>query len=162
MRCMVPLLVVALVAITAQAAVPVSPADRRFALDTSQDLLFEARAGQLAAERGGSQDIRDEGLSDAHDHNLANDVLRTAAAGVPLPDALGPELQSRLDRLHALSGTAFDAAFLREMQTLQIRDAGALATEARSGLTPQLRAFAAETVRIIQRHLGALNAAEAE
>jgi putative membrane protein len=147
----------------AQAAEPVSDRDQAFVAMVSQGGMFEVKAGGLAAEQGNTQDIRDQGATEAHDHQLVGDKLKSicAAAGIPIADTLNEPFQKRLDDLKALSGGAFDAAYLREMDDIHRKDGAAFRVEAKSGTNPALRAFAAETHRIVMRHLGEVHAAGA-
>jgi len=147
----------------AQAAEPVSERDQAFVAMVSQGGLFEVKAGALAATQGNTQDIRDQGSTEAHDHQLVGDKLKSicSAAGIPIADQLNDQFQKRLDDLKALSGSAFDAAYLREMDDIHKKDGAAFRVEAKQGGNPALRAFAAETHRIVLRHRGELHAASA-
>jgi putative membrane protein len=142
----------------AQAADSVSKADGAFIAMVSQGGLFEMKAGFLAADKGNTQDIKDLGYTEFHDHRLVNDKLKSiaAAAGVDIASELNPQLQKELDRLSGMSGYAFDAAFLTDMEGIHAKDGAAFADEATDGTNPRLRAFAAETHRIVLRHIGAL------
>ena len=153
-------LVIGVLAPTAHAADETSTADRAFVAMVSQGGLFEVKAGQLAAERGHTQDIKDQGSTEAHDHQLVGDKLKSiaSAAGIPFADTLNAQFQKELDDLKALSGNDFDAAYLRDMDDIHKKDGAAFATESNSGSNPALRAFAAETHRIVLRHLGELHA----
>lgn len=157
----------ALLMIAAASALPLSAhaetasaIDRAFVAMVSQGGMFEVKAGQLAAEQGSTQDIKDQGATEAHDHQLVGDKLSTIAkgAGIPVADALNPQFQKKLDDLKALSGPAFDAAYLSSMDDIHNKDGAAFAKEAVSGSNSDLRAFAAETHRIVVRHLGELHA----
>ncbi len=44
------------------------------------------------------------------------------------------------------------------METIHAKDGAAFAQEAKSSTNPKLRAFAAETHRIVERHIGELHA----
>lgn len=144
----------------ARAADAVSAADRSFVAMVSQGGMFEVKAGQLGAEQGAAQDIRDQGNTEAHDHALVGDKLKSiaSAADIEIGDTLNPQFQKKLDSLKALSGEAFDAAYLREMEDIHAKDGAAFAKEAQSGSNPKLKAFAAETHRIVERHIGELKA----
>ena len=144
----------------ARAADAVSATDRSFVAMVSQGGLFEVKAGQLGAERGAVQDIRDQGNTEAHDHQLVGDKLKSIAgeAGIEIGDTLNAQFQKKLDDLKALSGEAFDAAYLRDMEDIHAKDGAAFAKEAKSGTNPKLKAFAAETHRIVERHVGELKA----
>ena len=144
----------------ARAADTVSAADRAFVAKVSQGGLFEVKLGEVAQERGLAQDIRDQGATEAHDHMLVNRKLKSIAsdAGIEIGDSLDPMFQKQLDDLRALSGTRFDVAYLRAMKAIHAKDGAAFAAEAREGSDPKLRDFAAETHRIVQSHIGELNA----
>ena len=144
----------------AHAADAVSAADRKFVAMVSQGGMFEVKAGQVGADQGSTQDIRDQGTTEAHDHQLVGDKLKSIAAdaGIQIGDTLNAQFQSELDQLKGLSGRAFDAAYLRDMEVIHGKDGAAFATEAKSGSNPKLKAFAAETFRIVQRHIGELRA----
>ena len=145
-------------ATAAAAADAVSAADRTFIAMVSQGGMFEVQAGQLAAAQGNAQDIKDQGATEAHDHQLVGDKLKSIAvdAGIQFPVVLNPQFQKELDDLKALSGAAFDTAYLRDMVAIHDKDGAAFAAEAKSGTDPKLRAFATETHRIVIRHLGEL------
>ncbi|MGI4976171.1 MAG: DUF4142 domain-containing protein [Janthinobacterium lividum] len=159
-----PLLLASALAVVAvpavRAADAVSAADRSFVAMVSQGGMFEVKLGQLGAEQGAVQDIRDQGNTEAHDHQLVGDKLRSisTAAGIEIGDTLNAQFQKKLDAVRALSGEAFDAAYLREMEDIHAKDGAAFAKEATAGTDPQLRAFAAETHRIVERHIGELKA----
>jgi putative membrane protein len=138
----------------------VSPADRGFIAMVGQGGLFEVMAGQAAADQGGSQDIRDQGVTEAHDHLLVGDKLTSIAAdaGIRTGDRLNTQFQKELTGLKALSGPAFDAAYLSDMKAIHAKDGAAFAKEAESSSNPKLKAFAAETHRIVERHIGELDA----
>jgi putative membrane protein len=147
----------------AQAAQSVSAADRRFVASVSQGGMFEVQAGQLAAEQGSAQDIKDQGTTEAHDHKLVGETLTSVAtaAGISFPSALTATFQQRLESLKSLSGAAFDAAYLSDMKTIHDKDGAAFAQESQSGTNPQLRQFAAATHRIVLMHIGELRAVPA-
>jgi putative membrane protein len=142
------------------AAETVSTTDKAFVAMVSQGGMFEVKAGELAAQQGSTQDIRDQGATEAHDHQLVGDKLSSIAkaAGIPVGDSLNASFQAKLDDLKTLSGPAFDAAYLSSMDDIHNKDGAAFAKEATSGTNTDLRAFAAETHRIVVRHLGELHA----
>ena len=144
----------------ALAANPASDVDRSFVAGVSQGGLFEVKLGSLAADQGYSQDIKDQGATEAHDHQLVGDKLKSIASddGIAVADTLDEHFQHELAADRALSGTAFDAAYLRDMEAIHAKDGAAFAREAATGSDPRLRRFAAETHRIVARHVGELKA----
>ena len=156
-----PILAAGSASMPALAAVgDLSAADRAFVAKVSQGGMYEVEASKVASQVAGRQDIVDIGFTEVHDHQLVGAKLRSIAAsvGIELEPALNAAFQKRLDRLRGLSGKAFDNAYIKEMNAIHAADGAAFAEEARSGHHPALRAFAAETVLIVKRHLGSLHA----
>ena len=143
----------------AQAAEPTAQ-DKTFVNTVGPGGMYEVMLGKLAETKGSSQDIKDQGNTEAHDHALVGDKLAAAAkdAGIPVPDKLTPEFQTQYDKIGTLSGAAFDAKYLSDMKKVHAGDGAAFAKEAKEGTNPMLKAFAAETFKIVQRHIGELEA----
>ena len=151
-----------LLALTAPAlaASPMSDADKTFVAMVSQGGMYEVALGAVAEKQGATQDLRDQGNTEAHDHALVGDKLKgiVTGAGLPFPDALNAAFQARLDKIKALTGADFDKAYIVDMKKIHEADGAAFAKEAKEGTNPDLKAFAAETHRIVERHLGELDA----
>ncbi len=144
----------------AVAAGTMSDADKAFVAKVSQGGMYEVELGKVAEKQGATQDIRDQGNTEAHDHELVGDKLKgiVTGAGLPFPGKLDDEFQARLDKISALKGEAFDRAYLVDMKKIHEADGAAFAKEARGGTNPDLKTFAAETHRIVERHLGEIEA----
>lgn len=144
----------------ASAAEKVSDADKTFVAKVSQGGMYEVALGKLAEDKGATQDIKDQGNTEDHDHTLVGDKLKTIAqsAGLEFPGTLNSEFQERLDKMKALSGEKFDEAYVADMKKIHAADGAAFAKEAKAGTNPDLKAFAAETYNIVQRHIGELDA----
>ncbi len=144
----------------AQAADSLSATDGKFVAMVSQGGMFEVAAGKVAADQGSTQDIKDQGNTEVHDHKLVGDKLTSIASanGVKPADSLNPKFQKELDDLKALSGPAFDSAYLRDMADIHAKDGAAFAKEAEEGSNADLKAFAVETHRIVVRHIGEIQA----
>ena len=144
----------------AGAADPVSAADRAFVAMVSQGGMFEVQAGAIGAAQGTTQDIRDQGTTEQHDHMLVGDKLKSvaSAAGIAFPSTLVGQFQAELAALKGAPAAKFDALYLQDMDAIHAKDGAAFAKEASGGSNPGLRAFAAETYRIVQRHIGELRA----
>lgn len=143
-------------------AATATPADRMFVAQVSQGGMFEVQAGKLASTKGSAQDVRDFGVMEAHDHMLVGDKLKAIASreGIAVPASLNPEFTAKMARLRGLSGPAFDAAYMQEMGTLHDGDGAAFAKEGAQGGSPAFRQFGTETHKIVQRHIGAIHAAQ--
>ena len=143
-----------------EAAPNVSAADKAFVAMVSQGGMFEVQAGQAASEQGSTQDIKDQGATEAHDHKLVGDKLSAIADKLDMtfPSDLNAGFSKELAALKAVSGHDFDRLYLQDMIAIHNKDGAAFAKEASIGTNPDLRAFATETHRIVERHLGELHA----
>jgi putative membrane protein len=83
-----------------------SAADRSFVAMVSQGGMFEVKAGQVGADQGNTQDIKDQGTTESHDHKLVGDKLKgiASANNIQIADSLNAGFQKNLDELKALSG----------------------------------------------------------
>ncbi|MBD5654600.1 MAG: DUF4142 domain-containing protein [Candidatus Eremiobacteraeota bacterium] len=149
-----------LVPLVSPAADLASAADRAFVAKVSQGGMFEVALGKVAAAQGSTQDIRDQGATESHDHMLVGAKLKMVAgeAAITFPSSLNAMFSQKLASLQVLSGRRFDAAYLQAMEDIHAKDGAAFAKEARGGGDPKLRAFASETYRIVLRHIGELKA----
>ena len=155
-----PALAAGLRANEGRAASTYSAADHAFIMKVSQGGMYEVEASKVANDKARAQDVIDVSLYEVHDHQLVGAKLTSIAntLGITFPTTLNPMFQARLDKLKTLSGQAFDDAYIREMDAIHAIDVQAFAHEAQSGQNGPLRAFAAETVIIVRRHIGALHA----
>ena len=142
-------------------AATATQADRAFVAKVAQGGMFEVAAGKLAETRGSTQDVRDLGVTEVHDHTLVGDKLKaiSASEGVAVASSPNAAFAGKLSHLASLSGTSFDKAYLTEMATLHDGDGAAFAKEAQNGGSAAFRAFGTETHRIVQRHIGAIHGA---
>ena len=138
-----------------------SAADRAFIAKVSQGGMFEVEASKVANQKAHEQDVIDVSLYEVHDHEFVGAKLKSIASslGVNFPSALNADFQQRVNRLSSLSsGKEFDDAYIKEMDVIHAIDVQAFAEQAKNGQNPALKAFAAETVIIVRRHIGALQA----
>jgi putative membrane protein len=147
-------------AVSARAADALSEQDKAFFAKVSQGGMYEVQLGKLAQDKASAQDVKDSGSTEMHDHMLVGDKLKSIieANGMAFPASLNSEFQARLDKMSALSSDKFDAAYIEDMKKIHMADGAAFKKEASEGGNPDLKAFAAETYKIVQRHLGELGA----
>ncbi len=145
----------------ARAAEPPSDKDRLFVDKVSQGGAYEVEASKLAAARATAADVRDQAATEVHDHEAVNRNLKRIAdaAGVAIAPQLNKEFKARLLKLSDVPAAEFDAAYLKDMDQIHAKDEKLFAKEAEEG-TGDFRAFAAETDKIVKRHIGALKASD--
>lgn len=119
---------------------------------------FEIVTGRLAQQRARSAAIRDLGAMFVTDHTalLQQGAQVAQQLGVNAPPRLNRRQQAVADRLARLSGSAFDAAWLRA-QLMAHRQALALALAgAIRGENDAIRTLAQGALPVIARHFGEL------
>ncbi len=149
---------------TAVAATTASNQDTAFVAKVSQGGMYEVELGKAAERSGFAQDIKDQGNTEAHDHEIVGKSLKDAAdsAGIQFSTTLNPEFNARLAKAISYSGEKFDKAYVEDMKKIHAADGAAFLKEAKEGSNPALKAFAASTFNIVQRHIGELNARTTE
>ena len=148
------------IAPAAFAANTLSAGDQAFVAKVSQGGMFEVAASKVAVDKAQAQDIKDMANTEVHDHELVGAKLKKIAGdnGDDFSTDLNAAFTQRVDKLKALSGTAFDAAYTAEMKTIHAADGAAFVKEAKMGQNADLKAFAAETAGIVKMHIGAWHA----
>src|ERR1039457_7497018 len=101
----------------AKAETKVSTADKDFILAAAQGGMTEVKLGELAAQKAMRDDVKAFGQMMVKDHSAINDDLKALAAqkGVTLPDRLDAKHQATVDEMSALTGAAFDDAYIAGM-----------------------------------------------
>ena len=133
-----------------------STGDKAFVMKAAQGGMTEVQLGQLAADKGGSQDVKDFGSKMVTDHGKAGDELKGIATskGMTLPDKLDDKHQAMVDKMSKLSGPAFDKAYVPAMVKAHKADDALFAKEAKSGDDADLKAFADKTDNdVVKMHL---------
>jgi putative membrane protein len=134
----------------------VSSADKAFVMKAAQGGMTEVQLGQLAADKGASQDVKDFGSKMVTDHGKAGDELKSIATskGLTLPDKLDDKHQMMVDKMSKLSGADFDKAYVPAMVKAHKADDALFAKEAKSGDDADLKAFADKTdTDVVKMHL---------
>ena len=136
---------------TAQAAMT----DNSFANEAAHGGAAEIQLGKLALDNGASEAVKTFGTRMVTEQTRAGDQLKQAAARehVTLPTDLDAREQATYDKLSKLNGDAFDQAYAQEMVRDHQEDLKAFEREANYGNSDLMRAFASQTVPMIQQHL---------
>jgi putative membrane protein len=129
--------------------------DQAFLKDAARGAMAEVKLGRLAQDNGSSEAVKTFGTRMVAEHTQAGDKLKEAAAEVrvALPTDLGAKGEANYDRLSKLSGADFDRAYAQDMVTDHQQDLRAFQREANRGNVDLVKAFAAQSVPMIQQHL---------
>ena len=130
------------------------PQDRDFLERASQGSNAEIATGGLAANRAVGAEVRGLGARMVNDHASINRGLATIAGKhrIILPTGLGDQ-QASYDRLVDLHREHFDREFVQVMIEDHQMAVLLFQGEAADGVDPEIRAFAARTLPLIQAHL---------
>jgi len=129
--------------------------DTDFAIAAATGGLLEVRLGELAAVSASSRQVKDFARQMVTDHGKANDELKDLAArkNISIPAALDEKGKEKYDELAKKTGTEFDQAYADFMVDDHKEDIDAFQREADNGSDPDLKAWAAEKIPVLQHHL---------
>jgi putative membrane protein len=132
-----------------------SAADHKFVMEAAVGGMEEVQLGQLAAQKASDPDVKNFGQHMVDDHSKANTQLMQLASqkGVTPPTTLPADKQKDMDRLNALSGAAFDKAYMSMMVKDHKKDVSEFQKESKSGKDSDLKSFASTTLPTLQNHL---------
>ncbi len=133
----------------------ISSSDSTFVTGAAQGGMAEVELGQVATARASNALVKQFGQRMVDDHTKINDQLKALATskGMSLPTALDPKDATTKKRLSGLTGAAFDHAYMEDMVKDHKHDIAAFQHEADHGMDPDVKAFAAKTLPILQQHL---------
>jgi putative membrane protein len=133
----------------------VSAADKTFMNKAAQGGMAEVQLGQLATQKGQSDDVKKFGQHMVDDHSKANDQLKSIAGqkGVTLPTDLNAKDQALKTKLDGMSGAQFDHAYMQAMLKDHKEDIAEFKKEASSGKDSDVKNFASQTLPTLQQHL---------
>jgi putative membrane protein len=128
--------------------------DKMFLRSAAEGGIAEVKLGQLAAQKGSSDDVKAFGQKMVDDHTKLNlDIARIAdSMGVMLPKSMNKEDQAEYDKLNALSGNDFDIEYLTFMVKDHHKDLHAFRIEAASPADPTLHDAVVKAQSIIHEH----------
>lgn len=132
-----------------------SQADKDFATKAAEGGMMEVNLGQLAAAKAVSNDVKEFGNRMVSDHGKAGDELKQLATskGVTLPTQPGDEEKKTSNDLSKKQGKDFDKAYIADMVKDHEKDAKEFEKASKDLQDPDLKAWAAKTLPIVQDHL---------
>ncbi|MFK2901809.1 DUF4142 domain-containing protein [Dyella jejuensis] len=129
--------------------------DVRFVMAASAAGDTEIMASRLAQKQAQSANVKTFAATMIHDHTMANEQLKAIAQkdGYSIASMPTETQEANLAKLRPLHGADFDKAYAT-MMVSDHRDAVALfQSESNSGNNADLKAFATQTLPILQHHL---------
>lgn len=118
--------------------------------------LFELQSSQLVLERSANPQVKGFAAEMVTDHSKAGENLAIAQAKAggttTIPDTLDTPHRNQLAQLIAAQGAALDRAYVRAQVQAHDEAVGVFSAYARGGDNPTLKAFAAQTLPVLQHH----------
>jgi putative membrane protein len=138
----------------ARAADAVSAQDAEFAKLAAAGGTAEVTFGQTAMHQAQDPLVKQFGTQMDQDHSPANKQLMVLAnqKNIDAPAAMDPAHQALLVKLNAMSGLGFDRAYMQSQLQDHQTQIALFQQEAAQGQDPQLKAYAVQTLPILQRH----------
>jgi len=132
-----------------------SATDTKFAHEAAIGSLMEVEMGKVALEKASNEKVKQFGQRMIDDHTKASDQLKTVAAkkSITLPTELDAKSKGMMDKMSAMSGAAFDKAYMKDMVNDHKKDISEFQKEASNGSDTDLKGFASQTLPILQEHL---------
>jgi putative membrane protein len=132
-----------------------SMADKKFVTEALQGGMAEVQLGQLATQKGSSDDVKKFGQKMVEDHTKMGDEMKGVASqiGVFDPGKVTAKDKALMDRLQGLSGDAFDKAYIQAMVKDHKMDLMEFKKEAASGMAAPVKEEASKGSEVISQHL---------
>lgn len=138
-----------------RAAQAATPTPTQFVMQAAEGGLAEVQLSQLAQTQSQSAVVQQFARRMVSDHGKANTELKDIAGrkNLTLPKELNAEHAATLQKLRSLKGAEFDAAYMAAMDKDHRKSVALFQSAAGSNFQdPDLQAFAAKTLPVIQEH----------
>jgi putative membrane protein len=129
--------------------------DKAFVKKALEGGMAEVQLGQLAAEKGSSDDVKQFGQTMVTDHTKLGDQMKLVAAqlGVNPPASVSKKDKELMAKLQNLSGPEFDKAYIMAMVKDHKKDAEDFKSEAQQTQNPTVKQAADQGSQVIDQHL---------
>lgn len=129
--------------------------DANFVSKAAQSGLLEVQLGQLAQQKGSSEQVKQFGQQMVQDHEKANQQLMSIAqqVGATAPATLDRKHQRMIDKLSKLEGQEFDREFMQQQVKIHQQNVQDFQKQAENGQDPNLKSYAQQTLPALQHHL---------
>jgi putative membrane protein len=130
-----------------------SKADDSFLKQAMQGDMAEVKMGQLAQEKGGSDQVKQFGQTLASDHQENLDKAKSLAQkiGMTPPDSVNAEQKATYNKMSKLSGREFDREFAQHMVQDHKKDISKFEQESKK--SGDVASFAQDTLPVLKKHL---------
>jgi putative membrane protein len=129
--------------------------DKAFVKKALEGNEAEIQMGQLALQKSNDDQVKQFAQRMVDDHGKMQEQLKPVAQqlGVKVPDGPSKGDMKKMDKMKALSGDAFDQAYIKDMVKDHKKDSSEFKQEAQNTQNPQLKQLATEGGQTIDSHL---------
>lgn len=115
----------------------------------------EIDAGNLAVQKASNEEVKKFGQKMVDDHTMLLDDLTRLAEELQIkaPQAASSKDKAMAAKLSAMSGDAFDRAYVKDMVKDHEKDVAEVKKEANSAAIPEVKDAATKALPVIQGHL---------
>lgn len=132
-----------------------SAADRMFVTKAMQGSMAEVQLGQLTLQKSSNDQVKQFAQRMIDDHTRMNEQMKPVAQqlGVAPPTQVSKKDRQTMGKLQALSGSAYDQAYIKDMIKDHRQDLSEFQTEAASGQDQTVKDAALQGSKVIAQHL---------
>jgi putative membrane protein len=132
-----------------------SATDRMFVKSAMQGSVAEVQLGQLTLQKSNNDQVKQFAQHMIDDHTKLNEQMKPVAQqlGVDVPTQVSKKDSKVINKLQALSGPAYDQAYIKDMVKDHKDDLSEFQAEASSGQDQTVKDAAAQGSKVIAQHL---------
>jgi len=129
--------------------------DRIFVRKAMQGSMAEIQLGQLTLQKSNNDQVKQFAQKMIDDHTRMGDQMKPVAqqAGVTVPTEPSKKDKATMAKMQALSGSAYDQAYIKDMIKDHKQDLSEFQAEASSGQDPAVKDAANQGSQVISQHL---------
>jgi putative membrane protein len=129
--------------------------DKVFVKKALQGGMAEVQLGQLTLQKSNNEQVKQFAQRMIDDHTKLGEQMKPVAQqlGVSEPNGISKKDKNAIAKLQALSGPAYDQAYIKDMIKDHKQDLSDFQTEASSGQDPTAKDAANQGSKVIAQHL---------
>jgi putative membrane protein len=129
--------------------------DKAFVKKALEGSMAEVQMGQLALQKSSDDQVKQFAQRMVDDHGKMLDQMKPVAEqmGVKVPTEPSKNQMKNMEKMKALSGDAFDQAYIKDMVKDHKKDDSEFKQEAQSTQNPQLKPVVTQGSQVIESHL---------
>jgi putative membrane protein len=132
-----------------------TPTDRMFVSKAMQGSVAEVQLAQMTLQKSSNDQVKQFAQRMIDDHTKLNEQMKPVAQqlGVTPPDQVSKNDRKTMAKLQALSGSAYDQAYIKDMVKDHKQDLTEFQAEASSGQDQTVKDAANQGSKVIAQHL---------